>query len=212
MARTKQTSKNPNPVGTLRQGTSEETYYTRYGMQPKLRAYLRSAKHWSKADIDNLCKRVPVKPHPEDIPPPPFKAGTIYQRRSDTSISGAQASRAARKDPARQKSQPTTGGVKKPHRYRPGTVALREIRRYQKTTELLIRKMPFQRLVREITQDIKNTGLRYQSAAIMCLQEAAEAYLIGLFDDTNLCAIHAKRQTIMPKDLQLARRIRGERA
>ena len=103
------------------------------------------------------------------------------------------------------------GGVKKPHRYRPGTVALREIRKYQKSTELLIRKLPFQRLVREIAQDFKS-DLRFQSTAILALQEASEAYLVGLFEDTNLCAIHAKRVTIMPKDIQLARRIRGERA
>jgi len=92
-----------------------------------------------------------------------------------------------------------------------GTVALREIRRYQKSTDLLIRKLPFQRLVREIAQDFK-TDLRFQSAAVAALQEASEAYLVGLFEDTNLCAIHAKRVTIMPKDIQLARRIRGERA
>ncbi|XP_016387097.1 histone H3-like [Sinocyclocheilus rhinocerous] len=110
---------------------------------------------------------------------------------------------------AARKSAPATGGVKKPHRYRPGTVALREIRRYQKSTELLIRKLPFQRLVREIAQDFK-TDLRFQSSAVMALQEASEAYLVGLFEDTNLCAIHAKRVTIMPKDIQLARRIRGE--
>ncbi|XP_050708911.1 histone H3-like [Eriocheir sinensis] len=112
---------------------------------------------------------------------------------------------------AARKSAPATGGVNKPHRYRPGTVALREIRRYQKSTELLIRKLPFQRLVREIAQDFK-TDLRFQSSAVMALQEASEAYLVGLFEDTNLCAIHAKRVTIMPKDIQLARRIRGERA
>ncbi|KAL2629340.1 hypothetical protein R1flu_014026 [Riccia fluitans] len=112
---------------------------------------------------------------------------------------------------AARKSAPATGGVKKPHRYRPGTVALREIRKYQKSTELLIRKLPFQRLVREIAQDFK-TDLRFQSSAVLALQEAAEAYLVGLFEDTNLCAIHAKRVTIMPKDVQLARRIRGERA
>ncbi|XP_031332417.1 histone H3-like [Photinus pyralis] len=112
---------------------------------------------------------------------------------------------------AARKSATATGGVKKPHRYRPGTVALREIRRYQKSTELLIRKLPFQRLVREIAQDFK-TDLRFQSSAVMALQEASEAYLVGLFEDNNLCAIHAKRVTIMPKDIQLARRIRGERA
>ena len=110
---------------------------------------------------------------------------------------------------AARKSAPATGGIKKPHRYRPGTVALREIRRYQKSTELLIRKLPFQRLVREIAQNYK-VDLRFQSAAVGCLQEAAEAYLVGLFEDTNLCAIHAKRKTIMPKDIQLARRLRGE--
>ena len=112
---------------------------------------------------------------------------------------------------AARKTAPATGGVKKPHRYRPGTVALREIRRYQKSTELLIRKLPFQRLVREIAQDFK-TDLRFQSSAVMALQECSEAYLVGLFEDTNICAIHAKRVTIMPKDMQLARRIRGERA
>ena len=106
---------------------------------------------------------------------------------------------------------PPPGGKKKPHRYRPGTVALREIRRYQKSTELLIRKLPFQRLVREIAQDFKS-DLRFQASAVLALQEAAEAYLVGLFEDTNLCAIHAKRVTIMPKDMQLARRIRGERS
>jgi histone H3 len=110
---------------------------------------------------------------------------------------------------AANRAAPTNGGVKKPHRYRPGTVALREIRRYQKTSTLLLRKLPFQRLVREIAQDFKN-DLRFQSTAILCLQEASEAYLVSLFEDTNLCAIHAKRQTIMPKDMLLARRIRGE--
>ena len=112
---------------------------------------------------------------------------------------------------AAKKSASTTGGVKKPHRYRPGTVALREIRKYQKSTELLVRKLPFQRLVREIAQEYKS-DLRFQSSAVLALQEAAEAYLVGLFEDTNLCAIHAKRVTIMPKDMQLARRIRGERS
>jgi histone H3 len=100
------------------------------------------------------------------------------------------------------------GGIKKSHRFKPGTVALREIRRYQKSSELLIRKLPFQRLVREIAQDFK-TDLRFQHAAVQALQEAAEIYLVGLFEDTNLCAIHAKRVTIMPKDMQLARRIRS---
>ena len=101
---------------------------------------------------------------------------------------------------------------KRKHRYRPGTVALREIRRYQKSTELLIRKLPFERLVRELLQEAPNgVGKRLGHGAVGALQEASEAYLVGLFEDTNLCAIHAKRVTIMPKDIQLARKIRGER-
>ena len=125
---------------------------------------------------------------------------------------GGKAPRKPLADKAARKSAPTTGGIKKPHRYRPGTVALREIRRYQKSTELLIRKLPFQRLVREIANDMGEEPYRFQSSAIGALQEASESYLVGLFEDTNLCAIHAKRVTIMPKDMQLARRIRGERA
>ena len=115
-------------------------------------------------------------------------------------------------------------GIKKPHRYRPGTVALREIRRYQKGTELLIRKKPFQRLVREIMEDLPRRGYtrvsylgqvqkdppdRWQSTALLALQEAAEAFLIEFMEATNECAIHAKRVTIMPKDMQLVRRIRN---
>ena len=103
------------------------------------------------------------------------------------------------------------GRLVKPHRYRAGTAALKDIHHFQKTTALLIRRLPFQRLVREIAQDFK-TDLRFQSAAILCLQEAAEAYLVGLFEDTNLCAIHARRVTIMPRDIKLARQIWGERA
>ncbi|XP_041037801.1 histone H3, embryonic-like [Carcharodon carcharias] len=110
---------------------------------------------------------------------------------------------------AARKSTRATGGVKNPHRYRPGTVAPRDIRRYQRS-KLLIHKVFFLSLVREIAQDL--SVLLVQGSAVMALQEASEAYLVGLFEDTNLCAIHAKRVTIMPKDIQLARRIRGERA
>ncbi|XP_037034406.1 histone H3.3-like [Bradysia coprophila] len=99
-------------------------------------------------------------------------------------------------------------GVKK-RRYRPGTVALREIRRYQKSPLTLIPKLPFQRLVKEIVQT-QIGEYRFQSAAIGALQEASEMYLTELFALTNLCAIHAKRVTITPKDMQLAQRIRGE--
>jgi histone H3 len=113
---------------------------------------------------------------------------------------------------AARKSTPVidSQGAKKQHRFRPGTVALREIRKYQKSTDLLIRKLPFQRLVREIASGFRG-DLRFQSSAIAALQEASEAYLVGLFEDTNLCAIHANRVTIMERDVQLAQRIRGER-
>ncbi|KAI9665586.1 MAG: centromeric DNA-binding histone H3-like protein cse4 [Trizodia sp. TS-e1964] len=100
----------------------------------------------------------------------------------------------------------------KKYRYKPGTLALREIRKYQRTTDLLLLKLPFSRLVREISQTVipsRNDPMRWQSQAIQALQEAAEAFLVHLFEDTNLCAIHAKRVTIMQKDIQLARRIRG---
>ncbi len=99
--------------------------------------------------------------------------------------------------------------IKRPRRYRPGTIALREIRKFQKSTDLLIRKLPFQKLVREIATQYKS-NLRFQTQAILALQEAAEAYIVKLFEDTNLCAIHAKRVTIMAKDMILAKRIRGE--
>ncbi|KFD49297.1 hypothetical protein M513_09849 [Trichuris suis] len=111
---------------------------------------------------------------------------------------------------AARKLVPAIGPLKRAHRYCPGTVTLREICRYQKSTELLIRRLPFQRLVREIAQDFK-TDLRFQMSAVLALQEATEAYMVGLFEDTNLCAIHARRVTITAKDIQLARRIRGER-
>ena len=114
------------------------------------------------------------------------------------------------KTPQKKGTAQPAGG-KKSHRYRPGTVALQEIRRYQKSMELLIRRLPFQRLVREIAQDYRSR-LNFASGAILALQEPAEAYLVGLFKDTNLCAIHAKHITIMPKDIQLARHIRGERS
>ena len=108
-----------------------------------------------------------------------------------------------------RKSAPATGGCKKPHRYRPGTVALREIRKYQKSTDLLIHKLPFQRLARELAQSIRG-DLRFQATALAASQEASEAFLVGLMEDANLCAIHARRVTIMPKDLELSQRIRRE--
>ena len=103
-----------------------------------------------------------------------------------------------------------TDAAKKPHRYRPGTVALREIRRYQKSNGLLMQTGPFERLVREVAQEFKSE-LRFQPSAIKAMQHAAESQLVSLFGDANLCAIHAKRVTVEPKDMQIARRIRGEK-
>lgn len=135
-------------------------------------------------------------------------ARTKQTARRDT---GGKAPRKALAIAAAKKGQPSPGGVKKPHRYKPGTVALREIRRYQKSTDLLLRKIPFQRLVREVAGDFCR-DMRFRIEALYALQEASEAYLVSLFEDTNLCAIHAKRVTIQPRDMQLARRIRGERS
>lgn len=99
----------------------------------------------------------------------------------------------------------------KPFRYKPGTVALREIRRYQKSTDLIIPKAAFQRLVREITQKNKATkNFRWQSLALLALQEAAENYIVRLLEDAQMCATHGKRITIQGRDIKLARRIRGE--
>ena len=130
---------------------------------------------------------------PQPAPPPARKQAATQAATQAASQAAAGATQAARK----------------PHRYRPGTVALREIRRYQRSTDLLLRKLPFQRLVRELARGFK-PDLRFQSSALVALQESAESYLVGLFEDTNLCAVHAKRVTVMPRDITLARRIRGE--
>ena len=145
------------------------------------------------------CKRTGKRPHEALPTKAPHKTLTVAQVQKN----------AQRAINTGKKAPGGTGGLKKLMRYRPGMVALREIHCYQKSTELLIRKLPFNRLVREIAQDIQ-TNLWFQASAIAVLQEAAEAYLVGLFEDTNLCAIHAKHVTIMPKDIQLARRICGE--
>eukprot|EP00929_Paragymnodinium_shiwhaense_P017517 TRINITY_DN1268_c0_g1_i1.p2 TRINITY_DN1268_c0_g1~~TRINITY_DN1268_c0_g1_i1.p2 ORF type:complete len:138 (+),score=41.57 TRINITY_DN1268_c0_g1_i1:130-543(+) len=126
------------------------------------------------------------------------------------SVGGEKASQQLTAKSAR-KTIPVSGNIKKPQRFRAGVNALKEIRKYQRSTDMLIRKGPFQRLVREVMQDMQ-PDYRFQTQALVALQEAVEAYLVGLFEDTNLCTIHAKRVTIMPKDMQLARRLRGERA
>ncbi|GAA6023210.1 hypothetical protein JCM10207_004480 [Rhodosporidiobolus poonsookiae] len=129
------------------------------------------------------------------------------------STAGATGGKGPRKSTGGKQAPPAQ---KKPHRFRPGTVALREIRHYQKTTDLLLRRLPFARLVREIAteffedEDGQGVGLRWQSSALLALQEATEAYLVHLFEDSNLCALHAKRVTIMQRDMQLVRRIRGD--
>ncbi|KAH7914203.1 histone-fold-containing protein [Hygrophoropsis aurantiaca] len=135
------------------------------------------------------------------------------QRHIDT----GEASGSRGKGPRQSDAAEEEGHKRKKRRYRPGTLALREIRRYQRSTDLLIRRLPFSRVVREIALDMMtdtnsfsgDTGLRWQSSALLALQEATEAFLVHLFEDANLCAIHAKRVTIMQRDIQLARRIRG---
>ena len=125
-------------------------------------------------------------------------------------------------EPSRRKVQPTMGGkapqkeflqagkVKKTRKYQPGTVALWEIQQFQKSTKLLIRKLPFSWLVHEIALEVGKYDLHFQGSTITCLQEAVETYVVGLMEDTNLCTIHAKKVTIMPKDIQLAHHIQGE--
>ncbi|KAK9799078.1 putative Centromeric DNA-binding histone H3-like protein cse4 [Seiridium cardinale] len=133
------------------------------------------------------------------------------ERRSSAATGGAGRGRGFRRSGVARALPGDPIPIGRRRRYRPGTVALREIRKLQNSTDLLIRKLPFARLVREIALTFRprDEGMRWQSQAIMALQEAAEAFLVHLFEDTNLCAIHAKRVTIMQKDIQLARRIRG---
>ncbi|KAF9569291.1 histone-fold-containing protein [Agrocybe pediades] len=144
-------------------------------------------------------------PDTSSDPPTPAKKAKPTARKST----------GGRPPPPRRSVASGVDGAKK-RRFRPGTVALREIRKYQKSTDLLLQKLPFSRIVREITMEMTtdtnfkdSANLRWQSSALLALQEATEAYLVHLFEDANLCAIHAKRVTIMTRDIQLARRIRG---
>ena len=180
-------------------------YFQLYGMTGKL-AIACVDIGWTRVDMDtyarehyHLVNQLMANMVKDDVPDP----GDLEWLTSHpaVAVSGKAPQTQMRAGQKKRKAQ----------RYRPGTVALREIRRYQKTSELLIRRMPFQRLVREIAQ-VHNPYLRFQSGAILALQKSAEAYLVGLLEDTNLCAIHARRVTIMPKDMQLAQQIRGERA
>ena len=196
---------------TCRLSKDEETVFVNDGFISALQ-HAVIARGWDKKDIEDFIIRYNHNNNSK-IPVPTLTKGMQQEIEQQKRTSQRKPPvGAGRSGVPAQKSTPVVaeGGPKKPHRYRPRTVALREIRRYQGSTKLLIRKMPFQCLVREITQDFK-TDLRFQSATIMALQEASEAYLVGLFEDSNLCAIHAKRVTIMTKDIQLARRIHGER-
>ena len=186
-------------------------YYNWNGMTGKLRAAL--LQHgWMEERINNYDRtnHLTVSLDHEGENPDVLAPNDYTWLRRHKPLPGR--TKQLRAESLRKKgtAQPAEGG-KKPHRYRPGTVALREICRYQKSMELLIRRLPFQRLVREIAQDYKSR-LNFASGAILALQEAAKAYLVGLFEDTNLCAIHTKHITIMPKDIQLARHICGERS
>jgi len=186
-------------------------------------------------------RQSPNKMKPSSSPPPPkqpkqhptarkstapparrqsFIPANTSPGRSSPATGRASNSQKAGAEKARKKNPDVNGSPKSPttkskRRYRPGTLALKEIRKYQKSSELLIPGLPFSRLIREVAHTVLGGSmlhLRFQSAAIMALQEAAEAYLVTLFEDTQLCAIHARRVTIMARDMRLARRIRGDRA
>lgn len=144
-------------------------------------------------------------------PKSPVRRNKARPSRGGRSSVGGRSDVGARKEAGKRLGQTGPAPDRTKKRYKPGTIALREIRRYQKTTDLLLLKTPFQRLVREIAQNVsgENGPNRWQSQAIGALQEATEAFLVNLFHDANLCAIHAKRVTIMQKDIQLARRLRA---
>ena len=141
----------------------------------------------------------------------PRLSQSIGQSSSSAAASSSGATSSSAAIPVRRLVAPTHGGVKRPTRFRPGQLALREIRQFQKNTDLLIRKLPFQRLLKEITTYMfPLSNYCFQSSGLVALQEAAEAYIVFFLTDANLCAIHAKRVTLMKKDIELARRIRGD--
>lgn len=150
-------------------------------------------------------------------PPPPHTPAPAPPAEEPAAIPPPPPRRAARKSATPQravaarikKSRPRGGNKKKPAPPKPGVRWLREIRQYQKTGDNLLRRLPFQRVVREIALDYAS-DLRFQAAAVAALQESAEAYLVGIFEDANLCALHSRRVTIQPKDIHLARLIRKD--
>ena len=152
---------------------------------------------------------------------PPTAVGSDVQGKRMPSKPTSKKAIKGGKQPHKHMLHKTTGGIKKPHRYHPGLLPLREIRRYQQSTESLIRKTPFNKLIKEISQEYRicpegpgtpSVQVRFQSTALAALQEAAENYLVGLFEDMNLLAVHTKRVTVMPRDIRLALRIRGDQS
>ena len=160
-------------------------------------------------EASKILRRSTEAEHLEIMPPSSLPTQQLAQMAAEAgpSMSGGE-------EPVRRKLWPTVGGkapqkeflktgkVKKTRKYWPGTVALCEIWCFQKSKDLLIWKLPFSWLVYEIALEVRKYDLCFQGHTIICLQEAAEAYLVGLMEDTILCAIHAKRVTIMPKDFQ----------
>ena len=202
----------PTPKkSTHRLSKEEEIVFVNNGFTPALQ-HAVIARGWDKRDIKDFIIRHNHN-NKSNIQVPTLTKGMQQEIEWQKRASQRNPPRSGRSGVPARKSTPAAvkGGVKKPHRYRLGTVALHEIRRYQRSMEMLIRKLPFQCLVREIAQDFK-PDVRFQSAAIMAMQKVSEAYLAGLFKDSNLCAIHAKQVTIMPRDIQLARCICGERS
>ena len=210
-------------------GRNWTRYHNYYGMTHILERVCSKKLHWNRETIrEYTVSHTPevnyekAKQHVDDPPPLPENDDDDWYKWHPKLPGSGKAPRKQLQLKVQKKKGKAKGGVKKlppaeqltkkPRRYQPGTVALREIRRYQKSTELLIRKLPFQRLVRELAQDLSKVNVRFQSGAIMALQKASEAYLVGLLEDSNLCTVHTKRVTIMPKDIQLAQRIWRERS
>ena len=211
-------------------GKNWTRYHNYYGMNHLLERACSKKLHWNQETIrEYTVSHAPeanyekVKQHVDNPPPLPDNNDDDWFRHHPKLLSSGKAPRKQLQPKVSKRKGKAKGSVKtlppteqptkkKPHKYQLGTVALREIRRYQKSTELLIRKLPFQQLVRELAQDLGKINIRFQSGAIMALQEASEAYLVGLQEDANLCAVHTKRVTIMTKDIQLAWQIRGERS
>ena len=199
--------------------------YKEKGMHPELYAALISA-NWTEEQIREFCIKNPQKTFKINPPKPvstrkqaaPAKKQVAKKSTGGKKTTGRKAPKSSAAATRKKRVTKETWTHKTFHvrprekgRWRPGSVALMEIRHYQRNPHPICGFLPFSRLVREIAMDFKS-NLRFSKGALMILQESSEQYLTGLFEDTQLCAIHARRVTIMPKDIQLARRIRGERA